>query len=119
MYKRKSEFAIDSNPKYKSKAQTNHVVYVTAQDDLKSRVNLIAHSKMSAGRATKKFDHNPEINSKDPRPSRYSIPFWEENRYLRGKPLGFWHMSTSDKKKIRNFNQKYERKKRKRKQSGR
>ena len=43
--------------------------------------------------------------------SRFSVPYWEKNKYIKDKPKGVWRMAKIDKRKITKVNKKYANKK--------
>ena len=106
-YLRKKEFRYDENPALKNKKGNGHTVYVTVKHGDRSKINVITHSKEPFfGKPTEKLSRSPRINDKDSRPSRVSVPYWEEIKYLRKKPYGTWRLSKKDQILIRNINRK-------------
>ena len=85
-----------------------HIAYITVKHGKKSKINLITHGKSFYGEPTEILTINPNRESKDLRPSRFSVPRWESNSYLKNRPKdGYWKMSKSDRKKIKKFNKHY------------
>ena len=110
-YLQKNEFRYNENPDLKNKSGKGHPVYVTAQYGNHSKINVITHSNSFFKEPTEELLKNPQINKKDKRQSRFSVPRWEENRYIQNKPYGTWHMSNKDRLKIHKFNRHYKEKK--------
>ena len=104
-YLRKKEFRYDTNPKLRNKNGKGHVTYMTVQHGNRAKVNVITHSgKPFFGKPTKTLSCNPKVGSKDPRPSRISVPFWEDTKHLQKKPFGTWQLSKKDEKMIHKMN---------------
>ena len=72
------------------------------------------YSRRFFGEKTYRFQRNPQINARDKRQSRYSVPFWISRRSL-WKPRGVWHIDNRDRKAIYKLNRTYERRRRKNK----
>ena len=108
-YLRKNDIRICTHPDTVSPNGDNHNVYITAKRGHKSKVNVITHSPTFFGEPTEKFNKNPNISSKDKRPSRFSVPRWYSDKTVKEKPLkGTWRISKSDRTKIKKFNKKYD-----------
>ena len=107
-YLRKNEFRYNTNPEVKNPWGEGHVAYVTVRHKNKSKINIITHSKQFYGKPTEELNQNPNPSKPSKRKSRFSVPVWELNSYLKDKPNGVWRMSNSDRKKIHKFNKKYE-----------
>ena len=105
---RKNEFRYNSNPNVKNPKGEGHIAYITVKHGKKSKINLITHGKTFYGEPTVMLSVNPNRSSTDPRPSRFSVPRWENNYYLKDYPKhGNWKMSKLDRKKIKKFNKHY------------
>lgn len=85
-----------------------HIAYVTVRHKKRSKINIITHSKEFYGQPTEKLRHNPNPSKSSKRESRFSVPVWELNSYLKDKPKGVWRMSNADRKKRHKFNKHYE-----------
>ncbi|MBQ8162956.1 MAG: hypothetical protein IJZ93_01120 [Clostridia bacterium] len=111
---RKSEFRYNTNPAVKNPKGEGHVAYVTVKHKKHSKINTITHARTFYGEPTVKMNVNPNRTSKDKRPSRFSVPVWENNSYLKDKPnKGYWKIDERDKKAIKKFNKQYAKKQRK------
>ena len=85
-----------------------HVAYVTVRYGKKSKINIITHAQSFYGQPTELLSINPNRTSQDKRPSRFSVPVWESNKYLQNYPkTGFWKMSKQDRIKIKKFNKRH------------
>ena len=109
-YYGKNEFRYNTNPKIRNKKKKGHVAYMSATHGKKSLVNIVTHSKKFFKKSTKMFAQNPNVYSKDPRPSRFSKPYWEDNKYLKSKPYGFWRITKKDRAYVKKSNKQYFRK---------
>ena len=110
-YLRKNEFRYDTNPRVRNKKNKGHVAYVSVTHGNRSKVNIITHSGSFFGESTKELSKNPQIDKKDKRKARVSVPRWEENRHIQGKPFGTWHLTKKDRSMIRKINRNYKKKK--------
>lgn len=107
-YLRKGEFRVSTHPDVISPRGDTHVVYVSAKQGHKAKVNVITHSSTFFGEPTKAMHKNPDITSKDPRRSRFSVPRWHSDKTIMEKPKkGFWRLHKADKIAIKKFNKKY------------
>ena len=105
---RKNEFRYNSNPDVKNPKGKGHVAYVTVRHGKRSKINIITHGSSFYGEPTELLLINPNRLSKDTRPSRFSVPIWESNTYLKDFPkVGYWKMSKADRIKIKKFNKRY------------
>lgn len=105
---RKNEFRYNSNPDVKNPKGQGHVAYVTVRHGKRSKINIITHAKTFYDQPTELLNINPNRTSKDKRPSRFSVPVWEKNKYLQNYPnTGFWKMSKQDRIKIKKFNKRH------------
>ena len=109
-YYRKNEFRYNTNPKIRNKNKKGHVAYMSVTHGNKSLINIITHSEKFFKKPTKILSKNPNIKSKDLRPSRFSKPYWEDNFYLKSKPYGYWRLNKQDKAYIKKSNKKFFRK---------
>lgn len=107
---RKNEFRYNVSPKVKRADGKGHISYVTAKKGHSYKYNVITHSDTFFNEPTYKMDKNPQLDSKDKRPSRYSAPRWEKDKYLQEKPKGIWKISKKDKTAIKKFNKNYDKK---------
>ena len=105
-YLSKSDFFYDTSPNVRRSDGKGHVVYRSAVHKKKSKVNVITHSATFYSEPTHPFIRNPQIGSKNKKTSRYSVPRWEDTKYLKS-PKGNWRISPADKKAIKKFNAKY------------
>ncbi|MBQ8738158.1 MAG: hypothetical protein IJZ04_01540 [Clostridia bacterium] len=107
-YLRKNEFRVCTHPDVISPRGDTHVVYVSAKHGHKAKVNVITHSLTFFNEPTIKMRKNPNIVSKDPRPSRFSVPRWYSDKTIEKKPeKGVWRLHKVDKIAIKKFNKKY------------
>ena len=107
-YLRKNEFRISTHPDVISTRGDTHVVYVSAKQGHNAKVNVITHSSTFFGEPTEPLYKNPDITSKDPRLSRFSVPRWHNDNTIKEKPKkGFWRLHKVDKIAIKKFNKKY------------
>lgn len=109
-YLQKNEFRYNTNPAVKNPSGNGHVGYVSAKHGHKAKINIITHSETFYGEPTQKLSKNPNKESKDPRPSRFSVPRWENDKYLKDFPKGYWRLDKADRIAIKKFNKKYEKK---------
>lgn len=115
-YLRKNEFRYDSNPEVKNPRGEGHIAYVTVRHKKNSKINIITHADNFYGEPTTKLAVNPERSKKTKpkeNPSRFSVPRWEKNSFLKEPAKGFWKMSKQDRKAIRKANKKYAKQKKK------
>ena len=105
-YLRKNEFRYDTNPKIARPDGKGHNVYVSVKHGHKAKVNVITHSKTFFGEKTIELNDNPNKSKFDNRKSRISIPFWENDNYLKNYSKGTWYMSKQNKSIIRKTNKK-------------
>ena len=110
-YLRKNKFRYNTNPAVKNRQGKGHVAYVTARHGNKYKTNLITHSSSFYNEPTTALTKNPERSRPSGRVSRFSVPRWEHERFLKDKAKGTWKMSKADRKAIKKFNKKYENKK--------
>ena len=110
-YLRKNEFRYDNNPAVRNPKGEGHVAYISAKQGRKAKINIITHGKHFFNEPTEPLSRNPEINGKDRRPSRFSVPRWENDKYLKDPPRGIWRLSKMDRVAVRKFNRKYRTKK--------
>lgn len=106
-YLRKNEFRYNTNPNVRRPDGKYHTAYVTAKHGHKSKINIITHSKSFYGKPTKEMYQNPDRAKYSDRKSRFSVPRWENDKYLKDFPKGFWKIHNEDKKAIRKYNKKY------------
>ena len=106
-YLRKNEFRYNTNPAVKNPKGEGHMAYITARHGTKYKINIITHSKTFYGEPTKKLDKNPNVSKPSKRTSRFSVPRWESDTYLKNKPKEVWRMSKVDRIAIKKFNKKY------------
>lgn len=109
-YLQKNEFRYNTNPAVQNSLGEGHTAYVSAKHGHKSKINIITHGKTFYGEPTVKMSKNPNKESKDPRPSRFSVPRWENDNYLKESPKGYWKIHKADRIAIKKFNKKYEKK---------
>lgn len=114
-YLRKNEFRYNISPNVQRRDGRGHVAYLSAKKGHKAKINVITHSDRFFNEPTQPLSKNPEIQrdgnrAKDKRTSRFSVPVWENDKYLQEKPRGIWHMSKEDRIKIKKFNKKYSKK---------
>lgn len=113
-YLRKNEFRYSASPSVRREDGKGHVVYVTVVHDDMAKVNVVTHSRRFFGEKTYRFQRNPQINARDKRQSRYSVPRWISKHSL-WKPRGVWHIDNRDRKAIHKLNRTYKRRYRKNK----
>lgn len=106
-YLRKNEFRYNTNPNVQTPWGEGHTAYVTARRGKQYKINIITHSKTFYGKPTVEMNKNPDLSKPSTRKSRFSVPVWENDTYLKTKPKGYWRMSKQDKIKIKKFNKKY------------
>ena len=106
-YLRKNEFRYNTSPRVKRPDGKGHVSYVSARLGHKYKINVITHSPTFFGKPTKELSSNPEIGSKYKGVSRFSVPVWEKDIYLKNKANGIWRLTKADKIAIKKFNKKY------------
>jgi len=106
-YLRKNEFRYNTNPNVRRHDGEYHTAYVSAKHGHKSKINIITHSKTFYGKPTKEMSVNPNRSKFDKRTSRFSVPVWENDVYLKNKPKGLWKLHKKDKKTIRKANKRY------------
>ena len=87
-----------------------HVAYISARQGNNFKINTITHATTFYGEPTVKFSTNPNLSSKDTRPSRFSVPRWQNANSLKANPKGYWRLSKVDRIKIKKFNKKYAKK---------
>ena len=109
-YLRKNEFRYNTNPEVKNPRGEGHVAYVSVRHKRNSKINIITHSKTFYGEPTERLSQNPEKSKISERESRFSVPRWEHNSFLKETPKGVGKMSNEDRKKIHKFNKKYAKK---------
>ena len=109
-YLTKNEFRYNTNPEVLRPDGEGHIAYITARRGHYFKINTITHSKTFYDEPTELLSKNPEIGSKDKRPSRFSVPRWQKESGLRERPKGFWRMSKEDRINIKKFNKKYDKK---------
>ena len=110
-YLRKNEFRYDSNPAVKNPRGQGHMAYVSVRQGHKAKINIITHAKTFFGEPTMELRENPNRSKPSKRPSRFSVPIWEKDKYLKEKPNETWRLSKLDRSEIRKFNVKYRKKK--------
>lgn len=106
-YLRKNEFRYNTNPDVKNPRGEGHIAYVTVRHKKHSKINIITHSGKFYGEPTTTLEENPNRSVPSKRVSRFSVPRWEHNSFLKDKPQGIWKMSKKDRKTIHKFNKKY------------
>ena len=112
-YLRKNEFRYNTNPAVKNPRGQGHMAYVSVRQGHKAKINIITHARTFYGEPTMKLRENPNRSKPSKRPSRFSVPRWEKNSFLKDPPKGFWKMSKKDRKAIRKANKKYAKRKKK------
>lgn len=106
-YLKKNEFRYNKNPAVKNRRGEGHTAYVSARRGNKFKINIITHSKSFYGEPTHLMRKNPNRSKPSKRSSYFSVPRWEQERYLRDKPKGYWKLDKKDKTAIKKFNKKY------------
>ncbi len=106
-YLRKNEFRYDTNPNVRRNDGEFHTAYVSAKHGHKSKINIITHSNNFYGQPTREMYKNPNRSKFDKRKSRFSVPVWENDTYLKDQPKGQWKLHKKDYKAIRTANKKY------------
>ena len=106
-YLRKSEFRVNANPTTLNAKGRAHTAYVSARQGKKYKINMITHASSFFGEPTMPLYQNPQRDSKDPRPSRYSVPRWESESNLKERSRGVWKLHKRDRIAIKKFNKKY------------
>lgn len=110
-YLRKSEFRYDTSPTVRRADGKGHVAYVSAKYGHKSKINIITHAKTFYEEPTMLMAVNPDRASTYKRPSRFSVPRWENDKYLKPPQGGYWKLSKQDRIAVKKFNKKYAKKK--------
>lgn len=113
-YLRKDEVRKYTNPKHLSKQGNAHPARVIAKRKNAYKFNVITHSDNFFDEPTIKLTENPNKNKrekKDPRPSRASVPRWDNKRNFSKTKEENWHFTKQDKTKIKKNNKKYENRK--------
>lgn len=105
-YLRKNNFYYNTNPKIKNPQGEGHMFYGSAKHGHRVKGNIITHGKTFFGKSTYPLSKNPNRESTDKRPSRYSIPYWEKDKYLVKPDKGYWKMSKADRIAIKKTNKK-------------
>lgn len=108
-YLRKNNFRYNTNPNVLNLHNEGHTAFITAKHGHKAKINIITHSKEFYGMPTKELSQNPNKANPSKKKSRYSIPVWENEKYLKDNAKGYWKISKRDNKQIRKDNKKYER----------
>ena len=112
-YLRKNEFRYNTNPAVKNPRGQGHMAYVSVRQGHKAKINIITHARTFYGEPTMKLRENPNRSKPSKRPSRFSVPRWEKDKYVTEKPNDTWRLSKVDRSAIRKFNVKYDQKNRK------
>lgn len=105
-YLQKNEFKYNTNPNVRRHDDEGHIAYISAKHGHKSKINTITHALTFYGEPTKEMYQNPNRSKFDARKSRLSIPVWENDKYLKEKPKGYWKLDKKDKVTIKKFNKK-------------
>ena len=63
-----------------------HTAYISAQRGHRKKINIITHSSNFYGEHTTDLYENPEKSNYNKKPSRFSVPRWEKDIYLKEKP---------------------------------
>ena len=109
-YLRKNEFRYDTSPKVRRPDGRGHTVYVSAKQGHQAKVNVITHSTTFFGEPTHELSKNPQRDTRNRRPARFSSPRWESDTDLKNPPRGIWRLEKKDRRRILNFNRKYKKK---------
>ena len=109
-YLKKNEFKYNKNPAVKNPRGQGHNAYVSARYGNRYKINIITHAKEFFGELTTPLHKNPERSRSSKKTSRFSVPRWEHERYLKEKSKGYWKLDKKDKVAIKKFNKKYKRK---------
>lgn len=106
-YLKKNEFRYNKNPAVKNPRGEGHNAYVSARYKDKFKINIITHAKSFFGEPTIPLHKNPERSKPSKKQSRFSVPRWEQERYLKEDSKGYWKLDKKDKIAIKKFNKKY------------
>lgn len=110
-YLRKDEVRMYNNPRHLSKSGKPHPARISAKHNNAYKFSVITHSETFFDEPTIELAENPNKNKlarKDPRPSRVSVPIWENKHNFSKTKEENWHFSKQDKAKIKKNNKKYE-----------
>lgn len=109
-YLKKNEFRYDTSPNVRRPDGKGHNVYVSGKIGHKAKINVITHSKTFFNEPTTEMIQNPNRSKPDKRKSRFSVPVWENDKYLKRKSEGVWVIHKRDRINIKKFNKKYRKK---------
>ena len=110
-YLRKNEFRYNANPDVARPDGRGHMAYVSAKYGHKSKINIVTHSRTFYDEPTTLMRVNPDRMSTYKKSSRFSVPRWENDKYLKSPQGGYWKLSKEDRIAIKKFNKKYAKKK--------
>ena len=110
-YLRKNEFRYDTSPNVRRADGKGHMAYVSAKQGHRAKINIITHASSFHNEPTMKMVINPDRTSTYNKPSRFSVPRWENDTYLKEPNRGYWKISKQDRIAIKKFNKKYDKKK--------
>ena len=106
-YLRKDEVRLYNNPKHLSKTGRGHPARITAKHKKAFKFNVFTHSDTFFGEPTLELADNPDKNPKDTidkRPSRVSVPHWENEKSFSNHKLENWHLDKENKTAIKKWN---------------
>ena len=109
-YLQKNEFKYVKSPAVLRPDGKGHVGYVSARRGHKAKVNIITHSKTFFGEPTFEMHKNPDRETTYKKPSRFSVPRWENDKHLKEPEAGYWKIDKKDRIAIKKVNKKYEKK---------
>ena len=110
-YLKKNEFKYNTSPNVRRADGRGHMAYVSAKQGHKAKVNIITHSKIFYEEPTIKMHKNPDRESTYKKPSYFSVPRWENEKYLKRPEGGYWKLDKKDRIAIKKANKKYAKKK--------
>lgn len=120
IYLRKDEVRLYNNKKHLSKTGKPHPARVITQYKNAYKFNVITHSQAFFNEPTEVLSENPNKSpnkKKDNRPTRVSVPRWENKKSFSKERLNDWRFAKKDKLTIKKANKKYENKRKKSKKT--
>ena len=120
IYLRKDEVRLYKNRKHLTKSGNPHPARVITQHNNAYKFNVITHSPSLFNEPTEVLGENPNKSpkkKKDNRPTRVSVPRWENKNNFSEESLNDWHFTKRDKVTIKKANKKYENKRKKSKKT--